>query len=497
MKQHSVPENIMDVEFKLFGSLSAKQFGYIIAGGFIALFFFYFFKALNVLLLGWIFAFLSVILGLSLALIRINEQPFEIWLGNFIAAMFTSQKRVWKKEKKAPDSLSNKKIEAHKQVMPKLMPRVQIQKTVTQSVQKDTSTPMPHHPFKDISKAASDEKKMQQSTVTPTKINGSELQPQQLAGQPVSGQVQFIPGTAQKYMTMTTNQTPNRPVNFNVNNQQTNNQNITPIQDSNIKNTQSDVSNPGVSATNIQSSPSIPSKSEDTMNKKTYINKANKFNDIVPDKAVTIEQNKQQDTSKFHAIPKESNQLEEENKALRQKVAQFSEEKVNLEKEIDRNKDMYTKLQNQNIEIGEQLKQLQSQIQQMQSAPQEEKQALKQVLPANEPRISQKEIQDERTGILSPKVYQGPSLSKKPNVISGIVRTKDGKLLPGVVVIVKNDKSRPVRAMRTNSLGQFITTTSLEDGVYVIELSKEDYSFGRFEVKLAGDVIPTYEFVAY
>src|SRR4030042_4760619 len=105
MKQHSVPENIMDVEFKLFGSLTAKQFGYIVAGGLIGLFFFYLFKGFNSMLLAWIFVGLSVILGLSLALIRINEQPFEVWLGNFLGAMFSSQKRVWKKENMMPQAL--------------------------------------------------------------------------------------------------------------------------------------------------------------------------------------------------------------------------------------------------------------------------------------------------------------------------------------------------------------------------------------------------------
>jgi hypothetical protein len=32
MRQHPIPHNILDIEFKLFGKFSAKQFGYIAIG---------------------------------------------------------------------------------------------------------------------------------------------------------------------------------------------------------------------------------------------------------------------------------------------------------------------------------------------------------------------------------------------------------------------------------------------------------------------------------
>jgi hypothetical protein len=71
-----------------------------------------------------------------------------------------------------------------------------------------------------------------------------------------------------------------------------------------------------------------------------------------------------------------------------------------------------------------------------------------------------------------------------------------GDLLPGVVVIVKNDKNRPVRAMKTNSLGQFITTTALPNGEFLIEFSKEDYAFDKYSLTLNGDILSTFEFYA-
>ncbi len=94
MERHAVPQNIMDVEFKLFGALSVKQFGYLAGGLLIALsiYFLPFPSALRFVLI-----IIAVILGLFLSLVKINGQYSSIWLANFVVAMFTSQERVWKK----------------------------------------------------------------------------------------------------------------------------------------------------------------------------------------------------------------------------------------------------------------------------------------------------------------------------------------------------------------------------------------------------------------
>ncbi len=100
MERHPVPQNIMDVEFKLFGSLTVKQFGNLAIGAFAAVItYFLGFPGI----LKWPLIVFFVLLGLSLALLRVNDQPFGRWLGNFIIAMFTNQRKVWKKTPKVPD----------------------------------------------------------------------------------------------------------------------------------------------------------------------------------------------------------------------------------------------------------------------------------------------------------------------------------------------------------------------------------------------------------
>lgn len=526
MKQHSVPENIMDVEFKLFGSLSAKQFGYIIAGGCVALFFFYIFKALNSIFLGWIFGGLSVMLGLSLALIRINEQPFEVWLANFLTAMFSSQKRVWKKEKNVPEILDVKQAVTPASVpvsapttvasQGSSVPQVQLKPQQNVSSNKAPSS-IPQHPFKDLSRVSQTQTSNGKKDNTVSKSNGVGALPvenYQIAGKAVGGDTQYIPGSAQKYVKVSNNQVPNRPLTFSqtqpaVRNQQLKHEPQQKIpkqpvisgkgeQDNpNMKNEANkdivqNVQTPIQEPVNVVPKESIIQTQPAVEPKVTHVNKADKYGDVVPSKAETF-QNVVRDpvlpVNQTTQAATSAQDLEEENKGLRQSIAGYSEEKSRLERDLSQTKEVYNKLQQQNEQMIEQFKDLKQKFELLQPKTTKGSDGL--------PFLKTRQSQSQGGGgVLSPKVYNGPSLTKKPNVVSGIVRTKEGKLLPGVVVIVKDEKARPVRAMKTNSLGQFITTTALQSGVYTIELSRNEYSFGRFEVNLTGDVLPTYEFVA-
>ena len=104
MERHAVPQNIMDVEFKLFGALTIKQFGYL-AGGFVLAFFFYLSGLPQLLTL--VLIIFSVILGLFLSLVKINGQASSVWMSNFVLAIFTSQQRIWRKTAVTPEILKD------------------------------------------------------------------------------------------------------------------------------------------------------------------------------------------------------------------------------------------------------------------------------------------------------------------------------------------------------------------------------------------------------
>lgn len=97
MEKHAVPQNIMDVEFKLFGSMTIRQFGYT-AVSFIVALLLYFSPLPKLAALPIIV--IIVIVGLALAFLRVNDQPFSLWLGNFVKNLFGSQRRVYHKTQK-------------------------------------------------------------------------------------------------------------------------------------------------------------------------------------------------------------------------------------------------------------------------------------------------------------------------------------------------------------------------------------------------------------
>lgn len=92
----------MEVEFKLFGAFTVKQFAYL-AAGFVGALIIYF--SILPFILKFFLIIFSVIAGIFLSIVRINDQPSSVWVGNFIKAMGKSSKLVWKKRAVTPDVL--------------------------------------------------------------------------------------------------------------------------------------------------------------------------------------------------------------------------------------------------------------------------------------------------------------------------------------------------------------------------------------------------------
>ncbi|MBP9818322.1 PrgI family protein [Candidatus Shapirobacteria bacterium] len=76
-----------------------------------------------------------------------------------------------------------------------------------------------------------------------------------------------------------------------------------------------------------------------------------------------------------------------------------------------------------------------------------------------------------------------------PNIIVGMVTDVVGKIIEGVIVEVQDQKGNPTRVLKTNSLGQFKTTSPLANGKYLIIPEKENVKFDRVEVTLSGQIV--------
>ena len=82
-----------------------------------------------------------------------------------------------------------------------------------------------------------------------------------------------------------------------------------------------------------------------------------------------------------------------------------------------------------------------------------------------------------------------PDKPDVPNVVVGMVTDTDGKIIEEAIVEIQDETGNPTRVLRTNSLGQFKTTTPLAKGRYLIIPEKEGYSFDRVNIDLQDKIV--------
>ena len=87
-------------------------------------------------------------------------------------------------------------------------------------------------------------------------------------------------------------------------------------------------------------------------------------------------------------------------------------------------------------------------------------------------------------------------LTTQPNVINGIIADQNKNYLDGVVVVIYDKGGLPVRALKTNKLGQFSGSTPLPSGTYTIQLEKDNFSFDVLQIELKGEILPPLGIIA-
>ncbi len=79
---------------------------------------------------------------------------------------------------------------------------------------------------------------------------------------------------------------------------------------------------------------------------------------------------------------------------------------------------------------------------------------------------------------------------ENPNILTGLVHTHDDKILEGAIVeIINQETGMPVRALRSNKLGQFTIATPLSPGKYIISSELEKYVFEPVLIEVKNEII--------
>lgn len=91
-----------------------------------------------------------------------------------------------------------------------------------------------------------------------------------------------------------------------------------------------------------------------------------------------------------------------------------------------------------------------------------------------------------------------PNLPQTPNMVIGIVKDPQRKALPNIIITIKDKTNMPLRALKTNKLGQFVTATPLPNGTYYLEVEDpfKRYVFDIAEITLSGRVFLPIEIIA-
>jgi len=106
MRQHAIPQNVLDVEFKLFTKFTLKEFAYLALGiGFGGLMIYLTVDKAIPAILGIPVFFLSSVSGIFLGLVPINDQDADKFIQSYMTAINNPTQRAWLNKKMKADRI--------------------------------------------------------------------------------------------------------------------------------------------------------------------------------------------------------------------------------------------------------------------------------------------------------------------------------------------------------------------------------------------------------
>jgi len=86
-----------------------------------------------------------------------------------------------------------------------------------------------------------------------------------------------------------------------------------------------------------------------------------------------------------------------------------------------------------------------------------------------------------------------PNKPAQPNKIVGMVVDEHNSLIGGAIIEIKTETGQVLRAVKSNSLGQFFVSTALDNGKYLLETEKQGLKFPIYHLELTGKVLDPLE----
>jgi hypothetical protein len=83
-----------------------------------------------------------------------------------------------------------------------------------------------------------------------------------------------------------------------------------------------------------------------------------------------------------------------------------------------------------------------------------------------------------------------PNPPTTPNVVVGQVVDENRRIIEGAIMEIRDSAGRPIRALRSNKAGHFITVTPLDTGRYDVATEKDGFEFTPVSFEANGNLIP-------
>lgn len=439
MEQHPVPQNVTTFQFRLIGDMTIKQFGYLAAGAILA---FISYKLPLPFFFTWPLTILSALTGFGLAFVPIEERPMDIWIMAFIKNVYSPTQYVWQK-KKEPGGPTGETPEKHATDLRSRVSRLVGLTGMTKPPAAPPATPAP----RPAPTVVTDKHFPTHTGELVGRLFGSYKTP--TAQEPVS-------------------------------------------------------SAEPTTVISVRPATEMFGWIKNLFALKTPVKPAAGFGDtlasvpVITPKAPTGNQAPVQPP----ATPPEPS-LPSPERAKNNEVAALEANLAKLKKEIETtavSEKRILELQKQLTEVLTQKDKLEREVSLLRQTAQRRPPAAPSVFrPAGVTQTATPTAPTVR--VITPDVATKsglPRLTTFPNVVTGIIKDGSGNLLSGVLVTVRDKNDIPLRALKTNKLGQFAASTPLTNGTYLIEVEdpRGGFTFDRVQISVTGTVMPAIEIFA-
>lgn len=496
-RQHPVPQNIMSVEFKLVGDLTVRQFMYLIIGGITV------YLAL-ISKISFLWKAVLIVFGglgsLALAFVPLGDRGLDQWIKNFIKSISTPTQRVWQKALESREYFLADYADSLRKEVVALAP-AKSRKAITDYL---GGFPAPAGTFMD---------KREEDFLK--KINFDVIVPPTL-----KSSVSTVTAPAKTAVSLEEPPKEEKPAkkeqfkeDILVVRKKEDLKNISTVTNVSVGRTLKHIplegeiilpkrTRPLRTITYVE--PSSPVS--DNQHRQELLRKAQELRKVLkkaeekfsPEGAVLpaselILGDKEESRAKEKELTEIVNTLRKENKKLSTEMESLKAQMQGL----DKTKETY---KTQLSSYAERIKELEKKKVLVEETIQIKEPSKTEENPPNENeeivRNLSRSVVKERKEIPSEKAQKENKEDAHPNIIWGMVKDKEGFLLENATLIIRDDNDSPIRALKTNKLGQFISATPLPNGTYKIEVLNSENYFDIINVVLTGKPLKALDFSA-